>query len=531
VAIGLINASWGGTRVEPWTPPVGFESVPALSDIHAKIEARSPKNPAYRQAASAYLKAVEQWLAQAKAAQAQGKQLQPLPGMPATLAGPKKLNHQEPLMLYNGMVHALVGYTIRGAIWYQGESNHGEGALYTEKKKALIGGWRKIWGIGDFPFYFVQIAPFKYGNSNPSILARFWEAQEQVTEVVPNTGMVVTNDIATINDIHPPNKQDVGKRLALLALKNDYGKNVVASGPTFERLEPKGKELRVVFANAEGLKSRDGKALTHFEVAGKGTGYQKATARIDGNAVVLSAAAVPEPLVMRYAWHKTAQPNLCNGAGLPTGAFRAGEIPRTDFLATVADAKGYRLVYDLDLDKARANVAYNVDDSARAGTYSRVAYLLELSGDAGEQYVYVSMDAFTKDATKLGVPTVASKALFQQAVQNLMIASNVKGIATGAGITGNVEFWPSNYATGNSANVPGASATLYDFGDQHTGAIAGYGSMQIHNPGAKQTLFAINNWRGGLETGIGNSQGKTRDWTFTGNGGSYEYKRLRVLVK
>ena len=126
-------------------------------------------------------------------------------------------------MLYNGMIHALVGFPIRGAIWYQGESNHTEGMLYLEKKKALINGWRELWGQGDFPFYYVQIAPFQYGNEDPTILAKFWEAQAAVQQI-PNTGMVVINDIATLNDIHPPNKQDVGLRLALLALKNDYGK-------------------------------------------------------------------------------------------------------------------------------------------------------------------------------------------------------------------------------------------------------------------------------------------------------------------
>ena len=163
-------------------------------------------------------------------------------------------------MLYNGMIHALVGFPIRGAIWYQGESNHAEGMLYLEKKKALIGGWRTLWGQGDFPFYYVQIAPFQYGNEDPSILARFWEAQAAVQQL-PNTGMVVINDIATLNDIHPPNKQDVGKRLALLALKNDYGRSdLIANSPDMESLEVLPGKLKIKFKNTGGgLKTRDQK--------------------------------------------------------------------------------------------------------------------------------------------------------------------------------------------------------------------------------------------------------------------------------
>ena len=175
-------------------------------------------------------------------------------------------------MLYNGMIHALVGYPIRGAIWYQGESNHTEGMLYFEKKKALINGWRTLWGQGAFPFYYVQIAPFQYGNEDGTILAKFWEAQAAVQQL-PNTGMVVINDIATLNDIHPPNKQDVGKRLAMLALKNDYGMNdLVATSPEVESIESAGKELLIKFKNTGGgLRTRDGKSPTHFEIIGPGT--------------------------------------------------------------------------------------------------------------------------------------------------------------------------------------------------------------------------------------------------------------------
>ena len=267
VPIGLINSSWGGTRVEPWTPPVGFQKVEALQDIYQSVIGRTPGTENYKARLSAHIAATEEWLASAKASVNTTNSLSPSPAYPAELTPFR--SHQDPTMLYNGMIHALVGYPIRGAIWYQGESNHSEGMLYYEKKKALINGWRELWGQGDFPFYYIQIAPFQYGNEDPTILARFWEAQAAVQQI-RNTGMVVINDIATLNDIHPPNKQDVGLRLANLALKNDYGKSdVVANSPEMDSLELNDDSLTIHFRNTGGgLKTRDGKPATHFEIIG-----------------------------------------------------------------------------------------------------------------------------------------------------------------------------------------------------------------------------------------------------------------------
>ena len=262
VPIGLINSSWGGTRVEPWTPPIGFQKVDALQDIYNSVIGRTPGTQPYRDRLTNYIQATENWLASAKDALQTNANLAPSPAYPAELTPFK--SHQDPTMLYNGMIHALVGFPIRGAIWYQGESNHSEGMLYYEKKKALIHGWRELWGQGDFPFYYVQIAPFRYGNEDPAILAEFWEAQAAVQQI-PNTAMVVINDIATLGDIHPPNKQDVGLRLALLALKHDYGReDVVAHSPAMETLEVLEDCLKIHFRNtAGGLKTRDGESATH----------------------------------------------------------------------------------------------------------------------------------------------------------------------------------------------------------------------------------------------------------------------------
>ncbi len=144
------------------------------------------------------------------------------------------------------------------------------------------------------------------------------------------------------------------------------------------------------------------------------------------------------------------------------------------------------------------------------------------------------MDAFTEDVTKIGVPTIGSKASFQQNVANLNVVSNVAAIATGEGLPGgNIEFWPNNYGPNNAMSVPNTSASVWDFGDEMSPPVDGYGCMQVRNCEAKQTIFAVNRWTGGAsaDVGIGNSTGRTRDWTFTSNASQYEVKRLRVLVR
>ncbi|MCB1237676.1 MAG: 9-O-acetylesterase, partial [Verrucomicrobiae bacterium] len=425
----------------------------------------------------------------------------------------------------------------RGAIWYQGESNHVEGMAYFDKKKSLLAGWRKLWGIGEFPFYFVQIAPYQYGDEDPAILPRFWEAQSACLEI-PGTGMVVTNDIGNPTDIHPKNKQEVGHRLALLALKHTYGKSdLVASGPRFDSMKVEGDRVTLRFENvAGGLKTRDGQAPSHFEIIGEQAAFVPAQATIEGgDTVVLSSPEVKEPAAMRFAWDKLAEPNLVNGAGLPTSAFRAGEVPNYDFFSLKVDEAGdYELIYDLDLKKLGAELKYEVDRAAQLdAAFDRVGYFLELNRDGKLQWLWIAMDPFTDDASKLGIPTPASGAVFQQAVKNVRVLSNAEGIPSGDGLAVNLEFWPHNYGPLNAAKVPGASDQAWDIGDERVDPVGGYGSMQIHLTAAKQTLMAINHWSAGpgADIGIGNSTGQTLDWTFAGNAGSYEAARLRVLVR
>jgi sialate O-acetylesterase len=536
VTVGLIDSSWGGTRIESWTPPEGFAAVPALKREYELVELGDPRTAPHQKRLEQVLNETEQWLAAARQALTARALVPPMPTYPAELLAPHDLQHAT--SLYNGQIHPLCPFALRGAIWYQGESNSTEGMLYADRMKALIAGWRQLWGEGDFPFYFVQIAPFNYGR-DPEIIGEFWEAQA-AAQAVPNVGMAVINDIGNLADIHPTNKQEVGRRLALWALAKTYGEEkLVYSGPTFKAMTLEGNKLRLTFDHvAGGLASRDGKPLSWFEVIDAEEGdFVHADARIDGAAVVLSALEVKHPVAMRFAWSMLAEPNLMNTEGLPAGAFRAGKAPKRDLLAIkVPEAKNYQLVYDLDLAKLGSTITYAVDNHATIHQpFDRIAYFLELqSADKNTQYLYVSMDAFTDALDKIGVPTAKSGAFFQRNVANMNVYSNVKGVVAGTGLAGgNIEFWPNNYGAANSANVPNASSQVWDFGDEPSGPPDGYGSMQVHNHAAKQTLFALNHWREGSHAylGIGNQPTGNPDWTFAGNAGSYQVKRLRVLVR
>lgn len=271
VTVGLIQSAWGGTRIEPWTPPAGFEVIEAVRDV------------------------------------------------PAT---DQQQGHQRPTRLYNGMIHALTPYTVRGAIWYQGESNLGDGALYAEKMKALITGWRVAWSNERMPFLFVQLAPFRY-NAPANLLPEIWEAQTSVL-AVPHTGMAVTTDITDLADIHPRNKKEVGRRLALWALAHTYGKaDLVHSGPIASGARREGSTVVVSFNHVGGgLASRDGGALTWFEIAGADGAFVAAAAEIVGDTVVLRAESVSVPSAVRFGWSQLAEPNLINRQGLPASPFR-----------------------------------------------------------------------------------------------------------------------------------------------------------------------------------------------------------------
>jgi sialate O-acetylesterase len=334
VPVGLIQTAWGGTRIEPWISQDALAAVPALKSLYDQAQMLNPRSEPYKQRLNQYLKVTEDWMAKARKALNEGTDVPAMPAYPKELLPVDSLDPGRPTVLYNSMVHTLAPFPIRGAIWYQGESNAGDGAVYTEKMKALINGWRRLWNQGDFPFYYVQIAPAGYGNP-PMALPEFWEAQAAVQNVVPNTAMALTLDIGqpTRSDGHPTNKQDVGRRLALLALAKTYGqKNLVCSGPTYKSMSTDDDKLRVTFDNVGGgLVSRGGKPLEWFEIAETATGkFVKAQARIDGPTVVLSAEGVKQPTAVRFAWGEgqAVGSNLMNREGLPAGPFRAGQMPK-----------------------------------------------------------------------------------------------------------------------------------------------------------------------------------------------------------
>ncbi len=309
VPVGLLNTSWGGTRIEPWTDPEGFAVSPKLKDISEFV---ANADRAHRQNQAAKLDQIEAWVKDSRAALEKGAEP---PASPGGLPDHPLNKADRPTGIYNAMVAPLVPYGFRGAIWYQGESNNGEGMLYLEKMKALIGSWRRIWGQGEFPFLYVQLAPYRYNR--PEALPGIWEAQ-QASLSIPNTGMAVITDIGNVTDIHPRNKEEVGRRLSLWALARTYGlTGFEYSGPFYKSVRMEGGKAVLTFEHADGLKSLDGKPLTWFAIAGEDRKFVEAKAEIVGDKVVVSSEAVSAPAAVRFGWNELAEPNLGNGAGLP----------------------------------------------------------------------------------------------------------------------------------------------------------------------------------------------------------------------
>jgi sialate O-acetylesterase len=236
-------------------------------------------------------------------------------------------NQNNPSVLYNAMIAPLVPFAIRGAIWYQGESNAGRAYQYRTLFPIMIRNWRSAWGH-DFPFYFVQLANWHANKAEPdeSDWAELREAQT-MTLREPQTGMAVTIDIGDENDIHPRNKLDVGRRLAAWALAGTYGEKVIPSGPLFDRFTVEGDRVRIRFKHGVGLKTSDGGPVKGFAIAGEDRRFVWADARIDGDAVVVSSPKVLKPVAVRYGWADNPIANLYNGAGLPASPFRTDDWP------------------------------------------------------------------------------------------------------------------------------------------------------------------------------------------------------------
>lgn len=228
--------------------------------------------------------------------------------------------------LFNGMIAPLVPYTIKGAIWYQGESNVSRAEQYRTLFPAMIADWRKAWGI-EMPFYFVQISPFEYGQNHAS--AELREAQLDTFRTVPKTGMAVTTDIVpNLRDIHPTLKQPVGERLARWALARDYGKkDIVPSGPLYKSARRDGKTMRVEFDFGAGLTVK-GDSILGLEIAGEDLKFVPAQGKVEGSTLVVWADGIDKPAAVRLGWKDAVLMNLFNGAGLPASPFRTDSAPR-----------------------------------------------------------------------------------------------------------------------------------------------------------------------------------------------------------
>ncbi|GGG91461.1 sialate O-acetylesterase [Pedobacter zeae] len=229
-----------------------------------------------------------------------------------------------PTVLYNAMIHPYQQFSIKGAIWYQGEANADRAYQYRELFPAMIKDWRQKWAQGDFPFYFVQLANFMQVDNTPaeSAWAELREAQQK-TLALPNTGMATIIDIGDAKDIHPKNKQEVGRRLALIALAKTYGQKINYSGPVYQSSKVDGKQMLLTFGNSQnGLKTADGAAPTGFAIAGADKKFYWAKASIKGNQLIVSSNQVANPVAVRYAWGNNPVCNLVSNDGLPASPFR-----------------------------------------------------------------------------------------------------------------------------------------------------------------------------------------------------------------
>ncbi len=306
VPIGLIESAWGGSSINPWIPIEGYAQVPALKDLYNKIIVGTPGTIQYKKAHLDSLNKIQTWLTQGLIDVNNDKQLADMPTLPTQLS----VGHHGDVGLYNGMINPVVGYALKGFIWYQGETNRYDHMLYVEKTRAQVEGWRQVWNNPNMPYYYVQIAPYKYGDESPYVLAEFWEAQTQIMKEVAQTGMVVVSDYTTLDNIHPPHKEPVGKRLAAWALAKDYNMpGICYSGPIFKSIKIEADKIRVLFDyTCGGLQSRDGKELNHFEIASADENYLPAQAEIQGDTVVVASPEIKEPKFVRFAWHKLAVP-------------------------------------------------------------------------------------------------------------------------------------------------------------------------------------------------------------------------------
>jgi sialate O-acetylesterase len=318
VPVGILTVAYGASTAESWLPRQALEADPELKPMLDRFDALESFYKTHPGAMTADAPPGPQ-------------PINARPAKPGPLRDPVQDQHQ-PTVLFNGMLHPVIPYAIRGAIWYQGESIVGGKAgvtLYPHVMATLVTQWRQMWDEGDFPFYAVQLPALKNVSNNPMVR----EAQAQILSL-PNTGLAVTIDVGDPDNVHPKNKEPVGERLALIALANAYSRKLEYSGPRFSFMRIEGNSIRIHFTHVDGgLVAKDG-PLKWFQIAGADQHFVDADAAIDGDTVVVKSASVAAPVAVRYAWaNYPLGCNLYNAAGLPAAPFRTDEW---DALAEIA---------------------------------------------------------------------------------------------------------------------------------------------------------------------------------------------------
>ena len=319
VPIGLINSSYGGSQAEAWTPTEYLLASNDLQPTVARTKIWDEERPRVR---VEYDEALKKWRAEADQARAAGARPSPSPAVPDALR-----EYRIASSIYNGMIAPLIPFYIRGAIWYQGESNEARAQQYGLLLPTMIRAWRERWGEGNFPFGIVQLP--NYRDPKPEPADEAWshlrEAQRLTALNTLNTGLIVTIDIGEARDIHPKNKLDVGKRMARWALADVYGRKLTKSGPIFREAKFKGSKVIVKFdETGTGLRIRDGDKLDEFALAGADGLWHWANAKIGGkDRVEVWSESVAKPVAVRYAFNNNPKhPNLTNETGLPAAPFR-----------------------------------------------------------------------------------------------------------------------------------------------------------------------------------------------------------------
>ena len=321
VPVGLINSSYGGTPAEAWTSRPVLASTPGLQVI---LDGFAQTVERFPEAMKRYEQAVQKWKEDAAQARKEGKPIRRRPRPPMGPNHPKR-----PGALYYAMICPLQPFAIRGVIWYQGEANAGRAFQYRTLFPAMIECWRDDWGQGDFPFLFVQLAPFMAIVDEPteSAWAELREAQLLTMLNVPNTSMAVITDVGEQNDIHPKKKKPVGDRLALAARALGLGEKIEYSGPIYKGMKVAGGKAILSFDHLGGGLVAEGGELRGFTICGEDREFVNAAAKIAGDTVVVSCPKVAKPVAVRYGWANFPLGNLWNRAGLPASPFRTDKFP------------------------------------------------------------------------------------------------------------------------------------------------------------------------------------------------------------